>query len=29
MPIMNVKIEKDTQVLKYIPIVRKSTGKMY
>lgn len=27
MAIMNVKIEKDTQVLKYIPIVRKSTGK--
>ncbi|VXC56299.1 conserved hypothetical protein [Bacillus sp. 349Y] len=27
MPIMNVKIEKDTQVLKYIPIVRKRTGK--
>ncbi|WP_258523324.1 hypothetical protein [Rossellomorea marisflavi] len=27
MAIMNVKIEKDPQVLKYIPIVRKSTGK--
>ncbi|MHC8520835.1 hypothetical protein ACPJHQ_05420 [Rossellomorea sp. H39__3] len=27
MAIMNVKIEKDTQVLRYIPIVRKRTGK--